>query len=70
MIADFHQGSFHDAILPAIIENAPDDQKHSIAIKLTADEKNVSDVKKILSQIETQWKKIYPETPFDYSFSE
>lgn len=68
VIADFHEGSFHDAILPALIENAPDDQKHSIAIKLTADEKNVSDVKAVLSQIEIQWKKIYPETPFDYSF--
>ena len=45
VIADFHQGSFHDAILPGIIENAPDNEKHSIAIKLAADEKNVSDVK-------------------------
>ena len=68
VVADFHQGSFHDAILPAIIENAPDDKKHSIAIKLTAGEKSVGDVKAILSQIETQWKKIYPETPFAYSF--
>src|SRR5438552_8913935 len=24
VIADFHQGSFHDAILPALIQNAPD----------------------------------------------
>jgi len=68
VIADFHQGSFHDAILPALIGNAPDDQKHSVAIKLTANEKNVNDVKAILSQIELRWKKIYPETPFDYSF--
>ena len=68
VIADFHQGSFHDAILPALIENAPDDQKHSVAIKLTGNEKNVNDVKAILSQIELQWKKLYPETPFDYSF--
>jgi ABC-type antimicrobial peptide transport system permease subunit len=68
VVADFHQGSFHDAILPAVIENAPDDQKRSVAIKLTADEKNVSDVKKILSAIEAEWKKLYPDTPFDYSF--
>ena len=68
VIADFHQGSFHDAILPALIENAPDNQKFSVAIKLTADEKNVSDVKAVLSQIEMQWKKLFPDTPFDYSF--
>ena len=68
VIADFHQGSFHDAILPAVITNAPDDQKRSIAIKLTSNEKSISDVKKVLSQIEIQWKKLYPDTPFDYSF--
>lgn len=68
VVADFHQGSFHDAILPAVIENAPDDQKRSIAIKLTMNQKNVTQVKAILAQIETKWKKLYPDTPFDYSF--
>jgi ABC-type antimicrobial peptide transport system permease subunit len=68
VVADFHQGSFHDAILPAIIENAPDDQKRSIAVKLTTNEKNVAQVKAILAQMEVQWKKIYSDTPFDYSF--
>ena len=68
VLADFHQGSFHDAILPVIIENAPDDQKRSIAIKLTTNEKNVTEVKAILTQIEAQWKKLYLDTPFDYSF--
>ena len=68
VIADFHQGSFHDAILPALIENAPDNQKSSVAIKLTAEEKNVSDVKAILAKIEIHWKKLFPDTPFNYSF--
>lgn len=68
VVKDFHQGSFHDAILPAVIQNAPDDQKHSIAVKLNADEKNISDVKKIIAAVESEWKKLYPDTPFDYSF--
>lgn len=68
VVADFHQGSFHDAILPAVIENAPDSKKHSIAIKLTSEEKNVSDVKTVISRVEEQWKKLFPDTPFDYSF--
>jgi len=67
VIADFHQGSFHDAIQPAIIANIPE-FKHSVAIKLTASEKNTSEVKTILSQMETQWKKVFPENPFEYSF--
>ena len=67
VVADFHQGSFHDAIQPAIIANMPQ-WKHSVAIKLTASEKNASDVKAILSQMETQWKKVFPENPFEYNF--
>ena len=67
VVNDFHTGSFHELIQPAVIENVPD-RKSSLAIKLSADEKDIKDVKKILSQIEAQWKKIFPETPFDYSF--
>jgi ABC-type antimicrobial peptide transport system permease subunit len=67
VVADFHTGSFHEMIQPAVIENVPD-RKSSLAIKLSANEKDIRDVKKVLSQIEAQWKKIFPETSFDYSF--
>ena len=67
VIADFHQGSFHDAIVPAIIENAPDDQKRSIAVKLAIDENHATDVKAIVSKIGIEWKKLYPNEPFDYT---
>ena len=67
VIADFHEGSFHEAIQPAVIVNSPEWDK-SIAIKLATSEKSTSDVKSVLSEIETKWKKIYPETPFDFSF--
>jgi ABC-type antimicrobial peptide transport system permease subunit len=66
VVSDFHQGSFHDAIQPAVIGNVP--SYHSIAVKLTASEKNVTAVKAIITQIETQWKKLYPDEPLDYSF--
>ena len=68
VIADFHQGSFHDAILPALVENAPDNLKFGVAIKLSADERKVSDVKAVLSKIEIQWRKLFPDAPFQYSF--
>lgn len=67
VVADFHTGSFHEAIKPTVIENVPD-RKFSVAIKLATTEKNTEQVKVTLSQMETQWKKIFPETPFDYSF--
>jgi len=67
VVADFHTGSFHEPINPSIIENVPD-RKFSLAIKLAKTEQNATQVKATLSQLETQWKKIFPETPFDYSF--
>ena len=39
-----------------------------MAIKLAGGEKNIKNVRATLSQLETQWKKIFPETRFDYSF--
>ena len=44
------------------------EREWSIAIKLGATAKQVSDVKVILSQVEKQWKKIYPDEGFNYSF--
>ncbi len=67
VIADFHEGSFHEAIQPAVIVNSPE-WEYSIAIKLAASEKSTSDVKSVLSSIGTKWNKIYPDIPFDYSF--
>ncbi|MDP4211614.1 MAG: ABC transporter permease [Bacteroidota bacterium] len=67
VVADFHQGSFHETIAPAVIENVPD-RKQSIAIRLGADKTKTGDVKVILSQMQAEWKKIFPEIPFDYSF--
>jgi ABC-type antimicrobial peptide transport system permease subunit len=67
VVADYHTGSFHEAIQPVVIENVPD-RKSGVAIKLAGGEKNLSAVKTTLSKIETQWKKVFPETPFNYSF--
>ena len=67
VVADFHTGSFHEAIKPVVIENVPD-RKYSLAVKLAVSEKNTMEAKRVLSQIESRWKKIFPETPFDYSF--
>ncbi len=67
VVADFHQGSLHDAIQPAIITNMKF-FRHSIAIKLTSAEKSAEDVKTILTAVEKEWKKIFPEETFNYHF--
>ncbi|HMG66680.1 MAG TPA: ABC transporter permease [Chitinophagaceae bacterium] len=65
VVADFHEGSFHEKIRPVVIGKGIE---WSIAIKLTAGEKKVSDIKTLLSGLEGQWKKIYPDEGFNYSF--
>jgi ABC-type antimicrobial peptide transport system permease subunit len=67
VIADYYTDNFHQAIPPVVIEYVPE-KIHSIAIKLTADEKHADEVKAILANVEVQWKKLFPDTPFNYSF--
>ncbi len=67
VVADYHTGSLREAIQPVVIENVSE-RKNSVAIKLAGDEKNKKNIKQTLSQLEAQWKKIFPETAFDYSF--
>ena len=66
VVADFHQGSFHDAIQPAVIGKMPE-RLHSLAIRLNAGEKKQPAVKAIIAAMEKQWKKVYPEEPFNYN---
>ena len=67
VVADFHEGSFHEVIKPVVIGKMPG-REWSAAVKLTGKEKEAGDIKKFFSSMENEWKKVYPETPFDYSF--
>ncbi len=65
VVADFHEGSFHEAIKPVVIAK---DREWSVAIKLNDAASQVSDVKRILSEMNKQWIKVYPDEGFNYSF--
>ena len=67
VVADFFESSFHQQIMPVLIENDPKFQI-GIAIKLTSAEYQKGDIPLLVGRIAKQWKKIYPEEPFDYSF--
>ncbi len=67
VMADFHQGSFHEVIHPAVLGRMPE-RESSIAIKLDASEKKLADVKVIVNAMEKQWRKIYSDEPFNYNF--
>jgi ABC-type antimicrobial peptide transport system permease subunit len=65
VVADFHQADFHQAILPQIIMSIA---CSDIVVKLDTKGKSAGDMGSILSRVETEWKKIYPDQAFDYSF--
>ncbi|MBS1530927.1 MAG: ABC transporter permease [Bacteroidetes bacterium] len=69
IVADFHEHSFHQRIQPVVIEHVPG-MEQSVAVKLNSKGKQLSDVKNAISQIGAEWKKIYPDIPFDYSVLE
>ena len=67
VVADFHTGSFRDAIKPIVIAHMPE-WESSLAISVSAKGKNISESKSIIAAIEKKWKALYPDAGFNYSF--
>ena len=67
VVADFHQGSFHDMIKPVVIQHMPE-WESSLAISFAAKGKHVTDLKQLVSRVEAEWKQLYPDTGINYSF--
>jgi ABC-type antimicrobial peptide transport system permease subunit len=67
VVADFHEGSFHEVIQPVVIVNEPG-RSLSVAVKLITTDIQTPDAQAIIPQMEADWKKIFPDTPFIYSF--
>jgi putative ABC transport system permease protein len=67
VVADFHVSSFHEAISPAVIENVPE-RKSTIAIKLTAGERDDKAVRAVVAAVGAEWKKQFPDKLFQSAF--
>lgn len=67
VVGDFHEGSFHELIQPVVIANEPG-RSLSVAVKLSTTDAQTPDAQAIIPQMETDWKKLFPHTPFVYSF--
>jgi putative ABC transport system permease protein len=67
VVADFHMESFHNAIKPAVIVNWSDFVE-GLAVRLSPAVKTPAQVKAVLAGMESDWKTVYPDKPFDYSF--
>ncbi len=67
VVADFYENSFHQQIIPVVIANDPTKQA-GIALKLNATEYQKGDITALINKIAKEWKEVYLEEPFDYSF--
>ena len=67
VVADFYEISFFNQIHPCVILNYPERQM-GIALKLTPAEYQNGNLPLLINRIAKEWKKVYPEEPFDYSF--
>ncbi|HEY8735130.1 MAG TPA: ABC transporter permease, partial [Puia sp.] len=67
VVADFHENSFHEPMKPVVIAHIPDQEK-GIAIKLATKDMKAAEANVILAQVGNEWKKIYPDEPFECNF--
>jgi hypothetical protein len=67
VVADFYESSFHQATWPVIIKHKPASET-TIAVKIAANGMTAGEVKTLMDRISQEWKTVFPEKPFGYSF--
>ena len=67
VVADFYENSFHQRIMPVIIKHDPLIE-NAVAVRIAAKGMTAGQVKSLLGDMEGDWKSVYPEEPFRFSF--
>jgi putative ABC transport system permease protein len=67
VVADFYESPFRRATLPVVIKHDPG-METTIVIKVAAQRMTAGEIKALIGRIEKDWKTVFPETPFGYSF--
>lgn len=67
VIEDFHFESMHQAIVPLVLVMFPQSASPFNNLSLKISTTNISGA---IAQMETSWKKYFPDTPFEYLFLE
>jgi len=67
VVADYHTVSFHDAIHPLVIGNAPDEETY-VGVRLALAGHGTGDLPKALEAVQKAYKSVYPEEEFQYQF--
>ncbi|MGC4035115.1 MAG: ABC transporter permease [Chitinophagaceae bacterium] len=66
VIKDFNSKSLHEVITPFFMTSIKRNER-AVSIKL-AGGKDINDFKKTIAQIQSAWKKVYPNNKFEYAF--
>ena len=67
VVADYYESSFRQATWPVIIKHDPR-RETTIAVKIAAKGMAASELNTLMSNIEEDWKAVFPGKPFGYSF--
>jgi ABC-type antimicrobial peptide transport system permease subunit len=67
VVADFYENSFYQTSWPVIIQHNPR-RETTIAVKIAAKSMPAGELKTLMSHIEENWKTVFPNKPFGYSF--
>jgi putative ABC transport system permease protein len=68
VVADFHEYSYHETIVPIAMMDFNGPPKNNIAVRLNTKVHQLGQLQNIISRMEQAWKKVYPGVPFNYSF--
>jgi ABC-type antimicrobial peptide transport system permease subunit len=66
VVKDFNSASLHEVITPFFMTSIKNNER-TVSIKLATD-KGIGDFKSTIAQIESSWKKVYPNDKFEYAF--
>jgi hypothetical protein len=67
VVADFYENSFHEQIKPVAFEHDPRIE-NSLAIKIASKGMAAGQFRALMGKIGEEWKALYPEEPFSFSF--
>lgn len=67
VVADFHSRSLKEAVGPVFLTSHINANR-VLSVKLKMDGRGSNDIKRTLAAIETDWKKLYPDNKFEYTF--
>jgi len=68
VVADFHEYSYHENIVPIAMMDFSGPPKNNIAVRLNSRLHQLGQIQTVISRMEQAWKKVYPGTPFNYRF--